>query len=237
MRDSLSQSVNLSKGSAQVVARSTGTDTIAGMLRSAPATRRNRGPILAVLQRVLPPSGTVLEVASGTGEHAVFFGRHLPDLVWQPSDPAAELRATVAARVEEAGLPNVRPPVDLDTRRDSWPVREADAVVCINMIHIAPWKAAVGLFRGAARILPPGAPLYLYGPYVVRDRPTAPSNEAFDASLREQNPEWGLRNLDDVVAVGESHGFRFMETVDMPANNLSVILSAGGGEVSRSEGS
>jgi SAM-dependent methyltransferase len=190
----------------------------------APATLRNRDPILAVLRRVLPPSGVVLEVASGTGEHAVAFARALPHLVWQPSEPDPEMRASVAAHVAEAGLPNLRPPLDLDAAAADWPLAAADAVVAINLIHISPWRTCQGLFAGAARLLPPGGPLYLYGAYKIGGAHTAPSNAAFDASLRAQNPEWGVRDLGEVEAEAHRHGFDLGETVPMPANNLSVVF-------------
>jgi SAM-dependent methyltransferase len=192
--------------------------------RHAPATARNRQPILEVLQRALPPEGHVLEVASGTGEHAVFFASALPSLVWQPSDPDATSLASIAAWVDEAGLPNVRPPVPLDATADRWPVDRADAVVCINMIHIAPWAACQGLMAGAARLLAPGGVLYTYGPYRVKGAHTAPSNEAFDASLRARNPSWGVRDVDDVAAVAKRHGLHLHDTAPMPANNLSLVF-------------
>jgi hypothetical protein len=190
--------------------------------RSAAATQRNREPILAVLRRVLPPAGVVLEIASGTGEHAASFALALPALRWQPSDPDAEARASIAAWC--AGLANVAPPLALDASADAWPIERADAIVCINMVHIAPWAACEGLLRGAARVLPGGGPLYLYGPYHVGGVPTAPSNAAFDADLRWRNPAWGVRDLEAVVAAAAAGGLRFVERVAMPANNLSVVF-------------
>ncbi|MCW5889019.1 MAG: DUF938 domain-containing protein [bacterium] len=191
--------------------------------RHAPATTRNRDPLLAVLRRLLPPAGTVVEIASGTGEHAAWFAAALPGLVWQPSDPDPEARASVAAWCD--GLANVRPPLALDARApDTWPVAAADALLCVNMIHIAPWAACEGLVAGAGRLLPAGAPLVLYGPYRVGGAHTAPSNAAFDADLRARNPAWGVRDLDDVVAAAAPHGLRLEETVAMPANNLTVVL-------------
>jgi len=190
--------------------------------RHALATLRNRAPILAVLRRVLPPRGLVLEVASGSGEHAAFFAAALPGLVWQPSDPDADARASTAAWC--GGLPNVRPPLALDAAADAWPLDAADAVVCINMVHIAPWDACAGLVRGAARTLSSGGVLYLYGPYRVGGAHTAPSNAAFDADLRARNPAWGVRELDAVLALAARHGLAHAETVPMPANNLSVVL-------------
>ena len=186
----------------------------------APATGRNREPILAVLRRVLPAEGLVLEVASGTGQHAAWFGAALPGLVWQPTDRDPTHRASIAAWTE--GLPSVRPPLDLDTTRRPWPVQRADAVVCINMIHIAPWAACLGLLEGAAELLPPGAPLVLYGPYKRGGAHTAPSNAAFDADLRARDPNWGVRDLEAVQEAAA--GFVLEEVVEMPANNLTVVF-------------
>lgn len=192
--------------------------------RSAPATLRNREPILGVLRTVLPACGRVLEVASGTGEHGVHFARHLPDLEWQPSDPSAEARATIGAWAQDAALPNLAAPIALDAADRVWPVDHAAAVVCINMVHISPWAATQGLMRGAGRILPPGGPLYLYGPFRRGDHPLEPGNAAFDADLRDRNPAWGLRELDDVIACAAEHALVFERSVAMPANNLSVVF-------------
>ena len=192
--------------------------------RSAPAALRNRDPILAVLREVLPAHGLVLEIASGTGEHVVHFARHLPNLVFQPSDPDAGARASVTAWIAESGLANVRAPLMLDAASPPWPVTAADAIVCINMIHISPWRSTEGLFAGAAAVLPAGAPLALYGPYRRHDVPTAPSNEEFDISLRARDPAWGLRQLDDVAALAEQSGFALDRVVEMPANNLTVVF-------------
>lgn len=188
--------------------------------RHAPATTRNRDAIAAVLREVLPPAGLVLEVASGTGEHCAHFAGLFPALEWQPGDPDAQALGSIAAWCE--GLPNVRPPIALDAAGD-WPVARADAVLCINMVHISPWAVTLGLFAGAARVLPTGAPLYLYGPYRRAGVPTAPSNEAFDESLKARNPEWGLRDLEEVTRVAEQAGFASERLVEMPANNLSVV--------------
>jgi hypothetical protein len=190
--------------------------------RHAPATARNREPILAVLRDFLPATGLILEIASGTGEHVSYFAERLPDLDWQPSDPDPDAIASTTAWAE--GIPNIRTPLQLDAAAPDWPISRADAMLCINMVHISPWAATQGLFAGAARVLPQGAPLYLYGPYRRADVPTAPSNEAFDASLSARNPGWGLRQLDDVIMVAERTGFRFDRLVEMPANNLSVIF-------------
>lgn len=190
--------------------------------RHAPATARNRDPILAVLRDVLPEQGLMLEVASGTGEHAAAFAAALPALDWQPSDPDAEARASIDAWC--ADTPNVRPAFALDAAAADWPIERADAILCINMVHISPWAATEGLMDGAERLLAPGAPLYLYGPYRRAGVPTAPSNEAFDADLKARNPAWGLRDLADVTALAASHGLRLDRVVEMPANNLSVVF-------------
>jgi len=198
------------------------------MKRNAPATERNRSFILDVLRGVLPERGRVLEIASGSGQHAVFFAAHLPGVVWQPSDPDPAALASIEAWRAEAGLPNLRPPVALDVRREGWP-REAleappDAVVCINMIHIAPWSACEALVRGAAGALAEGGVLYLYGPYRIGGAFTAPSNAAFDASLRAQDPAWGVRDLEAVTELAAAHGLQREAVVPMPANNHSIVF-------------
>jgi Protein of unknown function (DUF938) len=195
-----------------------------GNALTAPAVARNRDPILAVLREVLPAAGTVLEIASGTGEHAVHFAAALPHLVWQPTDPDGEARGSIAAHAAAAGLTNLLPPLELDASAPVWPVTRADALVSINMIHISPWRATQGLMAGAARVLPAGAPLYLYGPYRRHGQHTAPSNAAFDESLRARDPEWGVRDLDEVAALAAEHGLALQRSVAMPANNLSVIF-------------
>lgn len=189
-----------------------------------PATARNRDAILAVLRSILPASGLVLEIASGSGEHVVHFARAFPDLTFQPSDPEDAALESIAAWTEDSGLTNIRAPVMLDATSAQWPVNAADAILCINMIHIAPWRASEGLFQGAARLLRAGAPLYLYGPYRRPDVVTAPSNEAFDGSLKARNPEWGLRDLEAVTALAHDHGFSGPAITEMPANNLSVVF-------------
>lgn len=190
----------------------------------APATERNRDPILSVLRRILPPQGLVLELASGTGEHITYFAKNLPALRWQPSDPDPDHRLSVAAWAVERGVTSVQPPLALDVRATPWPLAHADAVLCINMVHISPWEATLALLRGARAVLSPGAPLFLYGPYRRAGHPTAPSNEAFDQSLRDRDPAWGLRKLEDVVAAARDASFHLDEVVEMPANNLSVVL-------------
>jgi cyclopropane fatty-acyl-phospholipid synthase-like methyltransferase len=200
--------------------------------RFAPSTERNRAPILDVLARVLPrPSGgaRVLEIASGAGEHAIFFAEALPGVRWQPTDPDEGARASIEAWRRHAGLANVLPPQPLDVCRP-WP-REAyaaldrvDAIVCINMIHIAPWRATEGLMEGAAAVLADEGVLVTYGPYRRDGRHTAPSNEAFDASLRARDPAWGVRDLEAVEDEARRHGLRLREIVEMPANNLMLIF-------------
>ena len=193
-------------------------------LRHAPATLRNREPILEVLRRILPEQGLVLEVGSGTGEHAAYFATTMPHLVWQPSDSDPALRASIAAHAEASDAANLPAPLDLDTTAEVWPVPAADAVVSINMIHIAPWACSEGLVRGAARVLPPHGPLYLYGPFMRDGRHTAPSNAAFDRSLRAQDPSWGVRDVAELEALAAGHGLALDEVTHMPSNNLSVVF-------------
>jgi SAM-dependent methyltransferase len=194
------------------------------MRRQAPAAARNRDPILAVLRQHLPARGLVLEVASGTGEHTAHFAEALPHLTFQPSDPDPEARASIDAWTE--GLTNVRPAVRLDASAETWPIETAEAIVCINMIHIAPWDAAVGLIRGAARRLSAGGTLFLYGPYIRPGVTTGPGNTAFDRDLRARNPTWGLRDLDAVATLAAQHGFSAPQIAEMPANNLSLVFVA-----------
>lgn len=191
-----------------------------------PATQRNRDAILGVLRGVLPPAGLVLEIASGSGEHAVHFARAFPNTTFQPSDPQPEAVRSIAAWIANSGAANIHPPLTLDVTAPDWSrvLDAADAILCINMIHIAPWAATEGLIRGAAHILRPGAPLYLYGPYRRAEVTTAPSNEAFDADLKARNPQWGLRDLADVTALAHAAGFAGPEVTEMPANNLSVVF-------------
>jgi SAM-dependent methyltransferase len=195
------------------------------MKRHAPATERNREPLLTVLREVLPTEGTLLEVASGTGQHAVYFARAFPGLTWQPTDgDAAALESIDAWRAEE-GLTNMLPARVLDASSDAWPVSHADAMLCVNMIHIAPWSACQGLMRGAARVLRPGGRLVLYGPYFVEGRETAPSNLAFDESLKARDPSWGVRELGAVTAEAARHGLQRERVVEMPSNNLTVVFT------------
>jgi SAM-dependent methyltransferase len=192
--------------------------------RFSPAVARNRDPILAVLRRVLPARGTVLEVASGSGEHAAYFAAALPHLLWQPADIDPDALASISAHRAAAHAPNLLPPIELDAAAPEWPATRADAIVSINMIHIAPWAAAAGLMAGASRLLSPGGVLYLYGPFMEDGRHTAPSNVEFDASLRARDPEWGVRDIADVRKLAEQSGFGFVERVAMPASNLSLIF-------------
>jgi SAM-dependent methyltransferase len=185
---------------------------------------RNRQPILNVLARVLPPEGLVLEIASGSGQHAVFVAQNLPSLRWQPTDADDGALASIAAHREAAALPNLLEPLRLDATAARWPIESAAAVVCNNMVHITPWRITEGLMAGGGRTLPPGGLLYLYGPYRIDGRHTAASNKDFDDWLKAQNAEWGIRDLADVTALARRHRLRLTETVAMPANNLSVIF-------------
>ena len=195
--------------------------------RHAPATLRNRDAIVEVLRDALPKRGTVLEIASGSGEHVLHFAQAFPALNWQPSDPDPAALRSIAAWTGEADLVNVAPPVLIDASSGDWPVSQADAILCINMVHISPWEATLGLLRGAARLLPEGGLLYLYGPYVQPGIETAPSNLAFDQSLRSRDPAWGLRDVADVEAAAVEQGFRLENIVPMPANNFSLIFRIG----------
>jgi Protein of unknown function (DUF938) len=204
--------------------------------RYAPATERNREPILAVLQQVLPPTGTILEISSGTGEHGIFMAPQLAPRDWLPSDPSPDARASIAAWQRFAPCANMYPPIDLDASSAEWSIESGSvpigdltqqpitAIVNINMIHIAPKSAYLGLFAGAQRILSIGGVLYLYGPFKQGGAHTAPSNAAFDESLSSQNPEWGIRELKEIVAVAKSHHLELYRIYTMPANNLSVVF-------------
>ncbi|WP_373546463.1 DUF938 domain-containing protein [Chamaesiphon sp.] len=204
--------------------------------RYAPATERNREPILAVLRQVLPPTGTILEISSGTGEHAIFMAPRLAPRYWLPSDPNPDARASIAAWQQSAPCDNIYPPIDLDASSSQWLVESEElpncdlqqhpitAIVNINMIHIAPPSAYLGLFSGAKRVLPIDGILYLYGPFKQGGVHTAPSNAAFDASLQSQNPEWGIRDLEEITRVAHSHHLELQKVYPMPANNLSVVF-------------
>ena len=194
------------------------------MKRHAPATDRNAGPLLAALRSILPDEGDVLEIASGTGQHAAFFAPQFPEIRWQPTDQDPEALLSIAAWAKDASAPNLAPPLTLDVTTATWPITKADGVLCVNMIHIAPWAACVGLFAGAGKILPPNGPLILYGPFLQPDVDTAPSNRDFDAALRARNPAWGIRDLAAVTQLATVHGFRHQLTLPMPANNLTVVF-------------
>jgi hypothetical protein len=193
------------------------------MKRHAPAAARNRAPIAAVLGEELPTDGLVIEIASGSGEHAVHFARTVPRLQWQPSDPDPAARASIAAWEAEERLPNLLPPLALDADAPDWSVARADAVLCINMVHISPVEASEGLAAGAARLLSPGAPLILYGPYLEDDIEPAPSNLAFDADLKARDPRWGLRPVAWIDDLARRHGFGRTRRAEMPANNLMLV--------------
>lgn len=192
--------------------------------RNAPAAARNVAPIIAMLEQWLPPHGTVLELASGTGEHVVAFARHFPGLQWQPSDANPEALRSIAAWRGVEGEANLLPPLHLDARDSVWPVDRADAVLSINMVHISPWSAALGLLDGAARLLGPGGALILYGPWIEEGRDTAASNVAFDTDLRSRNVEWGLREVEHFAKAAGARGFELVERRAMPANNLMLLL-------------
>ena len=193
--------------------------------RVSPSTARNRAPILDVLKPRLPAAGTVLEIAAGAGEHALFNAVALPGLQWRPTDPDPEALASIAAWRDHAGPANLLAPLRLDaTDQNTWPAGPFDVVININMIHISPWAATRGLITGAGRVLPPGGLLFLYGPYIEADMATAPSNLAFDLSLKARNPAWGLRRLDAVTALAAAHGLTLDERIAMPANNLALVF-------------
>lgn len=197
-------------------------------LPHSPAAERNRDPILAVLRKHLPDSGIVLEVASGTGQHAVYFARALPRITWQPSEPDTDRCAAVRARVEAAGLANIKDPMDLDVTAKSWPVEGPfDALYCANLIHIAPWAVAEGLMRGAGKYLAPGGRMVLYGPFKMDGRHTAPSNAEFDKNLKARNPSWGVRDMEMVETLAADNGLTLTETVPMPANNFCLVFERG----------
>ncbi len=192
--------------------------------RSAPAAARNHEPILRVLRDHLPRAARVLEIASGTGEHAVWFSRALPEVIWQPTDLDPEALRSIAAWRDGTDQPNLLPPLPLDAAADAWPVATADAVVAINMIHIAPWTATLGLVAGAARVLSQSGVLFLYGPFREGGVHTGAGNAKFDADLRAREPSWGIRDLDDIAALVSLHGFTAPDRIAMPANNLSLVF-------------
>jgi SAM-dependent methyltransferase len=191
--------------------------------RSAPAALRNQAPIADVLRQWLPDSGIVLEVASGSGEHAVYFAERFPGLTWQPSDTEPAALASIAACRNKAKLGNLAAPLLIDAA-DDWPAIDVTAILCINMAHISPWGATLGLLRNAGRLLRTGGPLVLYGPWLAQDVPTAPSNLLFDADLRARNPEWGIRSVESLADAAEAEGFNLVERRAMPANNFMLLL-------------
>lgn len=192
--------------------------------RTAPHVSRNAQPIADVLRGMLPDEGLVLEIASGSGEHALHFAHAFPRMTFQPTDPDPAALASIEAWQESEGPLNLLSPLQLDAAAAEWPVDRADAILCINMVHISPWSATEGLMRGVGRLLAPGAPLYLYGAYRRDGVPTAPSNEAFDGWLKAQDERWGVRSLEDVVAEAERNGLTLDAVIEMPANNLSVVF-------------
>jgi SAM-dependent methyltransferase len=192
--------------------------------RTAPAAARNREPILRVLRDCLPSSARVLEIASGTGEHAVWFSGALPQVTWQPTDLDPEALESIAAWRDSAALPNLLPPVQLDASAETWPVARADAIVAINMVHITPWSATRGLIAGAARVLASDGLLFLYGPFREAGMHTGPGNAAFDEDLRAHNPSWGVRDLDEITPLAARHGLKARERIAMPANNLAIVF-------------
>lgn len=205
-------------------------DVSADQRMFSPSVARNSAPILAVLKRVLPTRGAVLEIGCGTGEHAVCFAGAMPNLTWQPSDPDVDARTSTSSWIKFAGLKNVLAPRDIDVCSGQWGVEQTGhfgAIVSINMIHIAPWAASLGLFAGAGRLLHAGGLLLLYGPFMRDGAHNAPSNAAFDAALKERNPSWGVRDIADLEQVGEAAGLNLRETIEMPTNNMLLVFSSG----------
>ncbi len=191
---------------------------------SSPAALRNRGPISDVLRDILPETGIVLEIASGSGEHIIHFAGLFPALIWQASDPSPEARASILAWSKAEQAANVLPPLDIDAAGDQWPVQRADAMIAINMVHISPWPATQGLLKAAGRLLPAGGVLFLYGPYRRDGHPLVQSNVDFDADLRARNPAWGIRRLEDLEETGGQSGLSIASVAEMPANNLGVTF-------------
>ena len=197
-----------------------------------PSAARNSGPILAILKRVLPPAGLVLEIGCGTGEHAVCFAAAMPGLIWQPSDTDFDARASTAGWIKVTGLNNVLAPLDVDVCSSSWAVEQAapfDAIVSINMVHIAPWAASLGLFAGADRLLFPGGQLVFYGPFMRDGVHNASSNATFDESLKARNPSWGVRDIADIERAGKAHQLLLREAIEMPADNTMLVFAKSGG--------
>lgn len=194
--------------------------------RHAPAAERNRVPLMHVLQRILPPRGTVLEVASGTGQHAAYFAQAFQDLVWQPTEIDPESLDSIGSWVAQTGMPNLQAPLRLDVT-EPWPVDVADVVLCVNMVHITPWACTEALLAGAGRVLPSSGQLITYGPYQVDGRHTAPSNAQFDQWLKARDPSWGVRDVGRLAAVAMQHGLMLSEQVPMPANNFVLVFAKG----------
>lgn len=189
-----------------------------------PAAERNKEPILAVLRPLLPTTGLVLEIASGTGQHIVHFAKAVPNLTWQPTEPDPERLDLIRYRLSQANLSNVNPPLRLNVLDGPWPIDRTNVIVCINMIHIAPWGATQALFQGASQHLSQDGILVLYGPYRRFGHPTAPSNEAFDRDLQWRNPAWGVRDMEAVTDLGQATGLELSEVVEMPSNNFSLVF-------------
>ena len=198
-------------------------DSVPGEQRHAPATMRNRDAIVDVLHDILPDRGTILEIASGTGEHIVYFGLKFPELIFQPSDPDPACCESIAAWTKREAVANVLPPLPLDAQAKAWEVSKPAAILCINMVHISPWESSIGLFENAGALLAPGAPLYLYGPYLRADVETAPGNLAFERSLKSRDLRWGLRDVADMDALATQNGFARESLIEMPANNISLV--------------
>ena len=198
--------------------------SVTGGTLISPSVTRNRDPILTVLRRLLPQSATVLEIASGTGEHAVYFAAALPHLQWQPTDYEEQALSSIAAHRAASGLSNLLAPLMLDAATPEWPVKQVDAVVAINMLQVSPWRVVQGLMAGAGRVISPGGILYLYGPFKENGAHTAPGNEAFDQNLRLRNPEWGVRDIEEVADLARTYGLDLVEQVLMPDNNLSLVF-------------
>ncbi|WP_412049374.1 DUF938 domain-containing protein [Hoeflea sp. Naph1] len=192
---------------------------------SSPSALRNRGPISDLLRHVLPKTGTVLEIASGSGEHVIHFASLFPNLVWQPSDPSPEARVSIQEWVKSKATTNVLPPLDIDASSPTWPIERTDAMIAINMVHISPRSATQGLLAGAGKLLPSGGVLALYGPYRREGQPLVPSNVEFDTSLRARNPAWGIRLLEDVESLAKQSGLALTSVTEMPANNLGVVFT------------
>ena len=211
------------RGTGPDLTRTFAYDHVMDARETAPSPERNKQPILEVLARVLPPRGLVLEIGSGTGQHVAHFARALPALTFQPSEMDVGRHASIEAWTAADRLPNVKPPLAIDVTKRPWPVSAADAVVCINVIHISPWEATLALMAGAGMILPAGGVLVTYGPYMRGGAHTSQSNEAFDESLRVRNPLWGVRDMDMVAKVAGHEGLALEEAIPMPANNFTLV--------------